>query len=52
MPPNAGGIGLSGHKTSYSTGVRQGNWVEDGYGREQVGTNTLVRPDPRTSLVV
>ena len=34
------GIGLSGHKNEYTTGVRIGNWVEDRYGREADAPST------------
>ena len=33
------GIGLSGHKNEYKTGVRIGNWVEEQFGRESESNN-------------
>lgn len=37
------GIGLSGHKNEYISGVRIGNWVEEQFGREATGAGDSLK---------
>ena len=32
-----GGFGIAGHRNNYSTGIRNGNWVEDTIGGKLAG---------------
>lgn len=37
------GIGLSGHKNEFKSGVRIGNWVEEQFGAESAGVGDTLK---------